>query len=102
VWITEPDVVGVGEPSGRQGGVSAMNAGPASRDSLATAAWKALILLALSFVGFMLIPDRLLSYLSVHVAPRTRDSFVSLWLAVFFVFMTWLFVRLQVTSRRRA
>jgi hypothetical protein len=78
-----------------------MTSRPADGDSLSQAVWKALIVLVLSIVGFMLVPDRLLSYLSVHVAPNTRDALVSLWLAVYFVFLTWLFVRLQVTAGRR-
>jgi hypothetical protein len=53
------------------------------------------LLLILSFVGFVLVPDRLVGYLSQHVVPRTRDALVLLWVIAFFVFMSWLFVRLQ-------
>jgi hypothetical protein len=53
------------------------------------------LLLILSFVGFVLVPDRLVGYLSLHVVPRTRDALVLLWVIAFFVFMCWLFVRLQ-------
>lgn len=56
---------------------------------------RAALLLAVSFVGFLLIPNRLVAYLSLHVAPRARDALVLLWVALFFVFMGWLFVRLQ-------
>jgi len=53
------------------------------------------LLLILSFIGFVLVPDRLVGYLSLHVVPRTRDALVLLWVIPFFVFMSWVFVRLQ-------
>jgi hypothetical protein len=68
------------------------------RESLGVALLKAFVILLLAFVGFAIIPDRLVAYLSLHVTPRVRDSLVTLWVAVYFVFLTWLFVRLQPTS----
>ncbi len=56
---------------------------------------RAALVLILSFLGFVLIPNRLVAYLSLHVVPRTRDALVLLWVIAFFVFMSWLFVRLQ-------
>jgi hypothetical protein len=49
---------------------------------------------------FMLVPNNLLSYLSLHTAPRNRDLLVTLWWVVAFVFACWLFVRLQRTRAR--
>lgn len=66
-----------------------------TRESLGVALLKAFIILLLAFVGFAIIPDRLVAYLSLHVAPRVRDSLVTLWVIVYFIFLTWLFVRLQ-------
>lgn len=66
-----------------------------TRESLGAALLKAFIILLLAFVGFAIIPDRLVAYLSLHVAPRVRDALVTLWVIVYFVFLTWLFVRLQ-------
>ncbi len=56
---------------------------------------RAAILLILSFVGFVIVPDRMQAYLSLHVVPRTRDGLVLLWVMAFFLFMCWMFVRLQ-------
>jgi hypothetical protein len=58
------------------------------------------LLLILSFMGFVLVPDRLVGYLSLHVVPRTRDALVLLWVIAFFVFMSWMFVRLQGGEER--
>jgi hypothetical protein len=58
------------------------------------------LVLILSFSGFVLVPDRLVGYLSLHVVPRTRDALVLLWVIAFFVFMSWLFVRLQGGEER--
>ncbi len=60
---------------------------------------RAAILLILSFVGFVSVPDRMQAYLSLHVVPRTRDGLVLLWVTAFFLFMCWLFVRLQRRER---
>jgi hypothetical protein len=66
-----------------------------SGESWTGGAAKGALLLALSFAGFVWIPNRLVGYLSLHVAPRGRDALVLLWIGIFFVFMSWLFVRLQ-------
>jgi len=58
------------------------------------------LVLILSFIGFVLLPDRLVGYLSLHVFPRTRDALVLVWIIAFFVFMSWLFVRLQGKEER--
>ena len=53
------------------------------------------IVLVLAVVGFGVIPDRLLSWLSLHMSPRGRDLLVSLWVLAFFVFLCLVYVRLQ-------
>ncbi len=60
----------------------------------------AAIMLAASYVLFVLVPNNLLSYLSLHMSPRNRDVLVTLWWVVAFVFGCWLFVRLQRTRAR--
>ena len=57
----------------------------------------AAIMLAASYLLFVLVPNNLLSYLSLHTTPRNRDLLVTLWWVVAFVFACWLFVRLQRT-----
>jgi membrane-anchored protein YejM (alkaline phosphatase superfamily) len=61
---------------------------------------RAAILLVASVVAFVVVPDRLLAYLSLHVAPAVRDLLVTGWIAVAFVGVAVLFVRLQ--GRRTA
>jgi hypothetical protein len=60
----------------------------------------AAIMLAASYLIFVLVPNNLLSYLSLHTAPRNRDLLVTLWWVIAFVFACWLFVRLQRTRAR--
>lgn len=57
----------------------------------------AAIMLTASYLLFVLVPNNLLSYLSLHTSPRNRDMLVTLWWVVAFVFGCWLFVRLQRT-----
>lgn len=56
---------------------------------------RAAVLLVASVVVFLVVPDRLIAWLSLHVAPRLRDLLVTLWTAVAFVGVAYLFVRLQ-------
>jgi hypothetical protein len=65
------------------------------RDGWGIALLKSLLVLVLSLAGFVILPDRLFSYLALHVSPRARDGLVLLWVALVFVFLTWLFLRLQ-------
>ena len=64
-------------------------------DGWGTALVKSVVILVLSVVGFGVVPDRLVSYLSLHMSPTGRDLLVSLWVLVFFVFLCVLFVRFQ-------
>lgn len=59
------------------------------------AASKAVVLLLLSFIAFALVPDRLVSYLSLHVQPRTRDAIVTLWWLAALGVLVRVFVLLQ-------
>jgi hypothetical protein len=67
--------------------------------SWAVAVVRAAVVLIASVVVFVVVPDRALAYLSLHVAPGVRDLLVTLWIAVAFVVMAAVFVRMQ---RRRA
>ncbi len=61
---------------------------------------KAAIVLALSWIGFLFVPNRLLAFLTTRVTPHARDALVTLWVIAFFIGLSWLFVTLQ-TGRRR-
>ncbi len=63
------------------------------------AAITAVIMLVVSIVVFVIVPNQLLTYLSLHVVPRQRDLIVATWWAVSFVACCWLFVRLQGKRR---
>jgi hypothetical protein len=63
------------------------------------AALRAVLILVLSFVGFVIVPDRLLAFLATRVEPTPRDALVLIWVVVFFVVLTKVFVALQ---RRRS
>ena len=52
-------------------------------------------LLVVAVVGFVVVPDRLLAFLSTRTAARTRDALVVLYAVVFFITISWLFVRVQ-------
>jgi hypothetical protein len=64
------------------------------------AAGLAVIMVIATYLLFVLVPNNLLSYLSLHTSPRNRDLLVTLWWMVGFVFACWLFVRLQRTRAK--
>lgn len=64
------------------------------------AVWKAVVVLAGSGLAFVLIPDRIVAFLSERVGPGARDALVTVWVTVAFVVLSWILVRLQ--RRRRA
>jgi hypothetical protein len=70
-----------------------------ARDWL-VASVQALIVFALAYAGFVVVPDALVTHLFEGLAPRTRDALVLLWVVVWFVAMSWLFVRIQMPMRR--
>lgn len=59
------------------------------------AARRSAVLLAVCFLGFLVVPDRLVVSLSTRVAPRVRDALVSAWVILFFVAASVLFARMQ-------
>jgi hypothetical protein len=73
--------------------------GGARDDGWGGALARAAIVLIASFLGFVIVPDRLLNYLATRAVPRTRDGLVVLWVVVFFVAMSYGFVAVQ---RKRA
>jgi hypothetical protein len=66
-----------------------------SRISWADAAFRAAILLIVSIAAFIVVPDRAIAYLSLHVAPAVRDLIVTAWTVAAFCMVAYLFVRLQ-------
>jgi membrane-bound metal-dependent hydrolase YbcI (DUF457 family) len=58
------------------------------------------VVLILAIVGFGVVPDRMITYLSTRVTPIARDLLVTLWVVAFFIFLTWLYVRLQPRGPR--
>lgn len=56
---------------------------------------RAALILVLSFVGFMIVADRLLAFLATRVEPTLRDALVLLWSVVFFLVLAKFFVALQ-------
>jgi hypothetical protein len=59
------------------------------------AAIGAAVMIVLSFVALVLVPNTLLGYLSTRVVPTWRDLIVVAWSAFAFVGCCWVFVRLQ-------
>jgi len=60
-----------------------------------------LAVLAVSFLGFVYVPNLLINHAFSRTAPRTRDPLVLLWIVVVFVLDSWLFVGLQRFGGRR-
>jgi hypothetical protein len=60
-----------------------------------TAIVRAVVVLVATAVLFVIVPDRLLAYLTVHLVPFWRDALMLLYVAVAFVAGCVLFVRLQ-------
>jgi hypothetical protein len=61
---------------------------------------RAAIMLVVSWIVLLVVPNRLLGYLSVHLVPTWRDLLMVVWWVVAFVFACWLFVRLQRGEQR--
>lgn len=55
----------------------------------------AAVMIVLSYLAFVLVPNTLLGYLSTRVVPTWRDLIVVTWWAAAFVGCCWVFVRLQ-------
>ena len=63
------------------------------------AAIRAVAMLVVSVVVFALVPERLLTFLTIRVSPSVRDALVVLWWAIALVATFALFVRLQRSRR---
>jgi hypothetical protein len=57
------------------------------------------VVLAASFLALVIVPDRLLAFLSPRVTPTVRDLVVVAWETVAFVALCLLFVALQRARR---
>ncbi len=73
---------------------------PSSTTRDAGAGWGRVSLMGLAIwvcavVGFAVVPDRAISYLSPRVSPVVRDLLVLLVFGSALVLVSWLFVRLQ-------
>jgi len=66
-----------------------------SKERWGGAVLKGLAAVLLSLLLFIVVPDRLVTYLSRHVVPAARDLIVLAWVTFAFLFMCWAFVRLQ-------
>ena len=76
------------EPRSTRGGEGAL-------EGWGRASLKALAVWVCALAGFVLIPDRLITYLSLHVSPTIRDLLVVLSFVIAFLLVSWVFVRLQ-------
>jgi hypothetical protein len=92
--ITLP--VGVSE-SGPEEHAPHLDGGPAA-ESWWSAAVRAAVIVVLSVVGFLLVPDRIVTYMSEHARPGVRDLATLAWVLAWFVALSWLVTGLQ---RRR-
>ncbi len=92
--VSDPDI---GTDAAQRGSVGRGDIG----DPWWTAVWKSALVLALATAGFLFVPDRLMSFFALRTGPSTRDLLVLLWAVIFFVFLTWLFIRLQGPRRNR-
>lgn len=74
--------------------------GGARGDGWGGALVRAATVLVASFVGFIWVPNRLVSFLATRVVPNTRDGLVVLWVSGFFVVLSFAFVKLQRKRER--
>ena len=80
---------------GQSAGEKQENSPRSTHNSTGRAWGSALVVLVVSVLTLAIIPNQMLSYLSLHVAPHTCDLLVMAWFTVAFIFSCWLFVRLQ-------
>ncbi len=71
-----------------------------SAEGWGSAIWKAAVIVILSFVGFVLVPNWLTVHLPRRLTPRSRDAIVLAWVAAYFVALSWAFVAAQRRRRR--
>jgi Kef-type K+ transport system membrane component KefB len=80
--------------------MSRSNRGSRGPDSWGQAIPKAALIVVLAWAGFLFVPNKLLAFLTTRVTPHARDALVTLFVIVFFVALSWLFVALQNQRRR--
>ncbi len=59
------------------------------------ASLRGIALWVLAFAGFVAFPDWLVTHAFENLRPSGRDALVLAWVVVWFVALSWLFVRLQ-------
>lgn len=69
--------------------------GERTAEGWSSAAIRAAVIVVLSVVGFILVPDRIVIYLSEHARPGVRDLATLAWVLAWFVALSWLVTRLQ-------
>ncbi|MDP9234303.1 MAG: hypothetical protein M3P01_07100 [Actinomycetota bacterium] len=74
--------------------------GNGARRSWGSAAGTSVVVLGVSILAFMVIPNELIAFLSTRVEPTARDLLVSFWWVLALVACIWLFVRVQDQERR--
>jgi len=96
------DAAGAGRGSAREADLAVGRGSYGHPERWSRVLPKAAATLVASFIGFVSVPNELLAYLPLHgVAPRLRDTIVAIWVAVWFVSMCVLFVRLQGRRAQR-
>ena len=58
------------------------------------------VILALAYLGFLVVPNRLVAFLATRVGPNVRDGLVTAWVTLFFVALSGVFVAIQRRRKR--
>lgn len=56
---------------------------------------RAAVVIVMALALFVLVPDRLLAYISLHIVPFWRDVLMLCYVGVAFVLACWIFMRIQ-------
>jgi hypothetical protein len=56
---------------------------------------RAAVVIVMALALFVLVPDRLLAYLSLHIVPFWRDVLMLCYVGVAFMLACWIFMRIQ-------
>jgi hypothetical protein len=90
-----------GDRSAWEGPSMPSGIGPAAPSmTWSVASGRAAVMLLASVLLLVVVPDRLLAYLSTRIVPGWRDFLMVLYIAAAFVVTCWLFVRLQRERHR--
>jgi hypothetical protein len=74
--------------------------GNGARRSWGSASTMSGVVLVISILAFMIIPNQLIAYLSTRVTPTGRDLLVSAWWLLALIACSWLLVRVQDLERQ--